>query len=141
MTNKTKLLLIEMDQPSSMPTIQGLLLLGQRDCAHGNLSQGWMYTGMAFRAMRGMGIHLDCSRLPIFGLGTLTVEDREIRCRLFWSAFTWDKIISLAVGRTQTFNAHQTVSPSHIVDDTEDGGVWQPQNSFRDQGAPLSIAE
>lgn len=141
MARAKELLSIEMDQPSSIPTIQGLLLLGQRDCAHGNLSQGWMYTGMAFRAMRDMGIHLDCSRLPIFGFGTLTVEDREIRRRLFWSAFTWDKIISLALGRTPTFNAHQTVSPGHIVDDTEDEGIWQPQSSSRDQGGPSSITE
>lgn len=32
-------------QPSSIPTIQGLLLLGQRECSCGNLSQGWQYTG------------------------------------------------------------------------------------------------
>lgn len=127
MARAKALLATELDQPSSIPTIQGLLILGQRDCAHGNLSQGWMYTGMAFRAMRDMGIHLDCSRLPIFGFGTLTAEDREVRRRLFWSAFTWDKIISLALGRTPTFNAHQTVSPGHILDDTEDHEMWQPQ--------------
>lgn len=127
LTRAKALLSAEMDQPSSIPTIQGLLLLGQRDCAHGNLSQGWMYTGMAFRAMRDMGIHLDCSRLPIFGFGTLNVEDREIRRRLFWSAFTWDKIISLALGRTPTFNAHQTISPGPVLDDTEDSSLWQPQ--------------
>lgn len=33
------LLLTEMDQPSSVPTIHSLLLLGQRDCAHSDLSQ------------------------------------------------------------------------------------------------------
>lgn len=115
MSQAKALLTAEMDRPSSIPKIQGLLLLGQRDCAHGNVSQGWMYTGMAFRAIRlvmkqltttrgmrsrgladtaqrDMGIHLDCSRLPIFGFGTLTVEDREIRRWLFWSAFTWDKV-------------------------------------------------
>ena len=63
---------------------------------------------MAFRAMRyvstlppmanvklinsDLGIHLNVSRLPIFGFGTLTHEDREIRRRLFWSAYTWDKV-------------------------------------------------
>ncbi|VUC31203.1 unnamed protein product [Clonostachys rosea] len=130
------LLSTEMDKPSSIPTIQGLLLLGQRECAHGNLSQGWMYTGMAFRAMRDMGIHLDCSRLPIFGFGTLTVEDREIRRRLFWAAFTWDKIISLALGRTPTFNAHQTISPGPLLDDTEDFQLWQPEPHLFPQYQP-----
>jgi hypothetical protein len=42
-------------QPSSIPTIQGLLLLGSRECACGNLSQGWMYTGMVSSyAFRGV---------------------------------------------------------------------------------------
>ena len=92
---KAKLLLAaEMEKPSSIPTIQGLLILGLRECSVGNLSQGWQYTGMAFRAMRDIGIHLDCHRLPIFGFGTLSVEDREIRRRLFWSAYTWDKVRS-----------------------------------------------
>lgn len=39
-----------------------------------------------------LGIHLNISRLPVFGFGTLSVEDKEIRRRLFWSAYTWDKV-------------------------------------------------
>lgn len=42
--------------------------------------------------IRDLGIHLDCHRLPIFGFGTMSAEDREIRRRLFWSAYTWDKV-------------------------------------------------
>nr|XP_018261200.1 uncharacterized protein I303_06923 [Kwoniella dejecticola CBS 10117]OBR83358.1 hypothetical protein I303_06923 [Kwoniella dejecticola CBS 10117] len=139
--NKAKLLLAaEMDKvsASNVPTIQGLLLLGQRECACGNLSQGWQYTGMAFRAMRDLGIHLDCNRLPIFGFGTMSAEDREIRRRLFWSAYTWDKIISLALGRTPTFNAWQNASPGPIVDDTEDDLEWRPY--FWDDAMPLELA-
>ncbi|RXK35092.1 hypothetical protein M231_07644 [Tremella mesenterica] len=124
---KAKLLLAsEMDGPSKVPTIQGLLLLAVRECAFGNLAQGWLYTGMVHSMMRDLGIHLDCNRLPIFGFGTLTAEDREIRRRLFWSTYTWDKIVSLALGRTPTFNAWQNVSPGPIVDDTEDDDLWQP---------------
>ena len=29
-----------------IPTIQGLLILGGRQCAMGNSSEGWLYTGM-----------------------------------------------------------------------------------------------
>ncbi|OCF77486.1 hypothetical protein I204_01474 [Kwoniella mangroviensis CBS 8886] len=136
--NRAKLLLAaEMDKPSNVPTIQGLLLLGQRECACGNLSQGWMYTGMAFRAMRDLGIHLDCNRLPIFGFGTMSAEDREVRRRLFWSAFTWDKIMSLAFGRTPTSNAWQNASPGPIVDDTEDDSEWKPY--FWDDAMPPEL--
>ncbi|KAI9637764.1 uncharacterized protein MKK02DRAFT_42136 [Dioszegia hungarica] len=90
---------------------KGLLILGQMECSAGRYPQGWLYTGMAFRAMRDFGIHLNISRLPIFGFGTLTVEDREIRRRLFWYP---------------TFNAFQNVSPGPIVDDTEDDDEWYP---------------
>ncbi|WWC95058.1 hypothetical protein V866_001910 [Kwoniella sp. B9012] len=92
---------------------------------------------MAFRAMRDLGIHLDCNRLPIFGFGTMSAEDREIRRRLFWSAFTWDKIISLALGRTPTFNAWQNASPGPIVDDTEDNSEWKPY--FWDDAMPPEL--
>ncbi|WWC92011.1 uncharacterized protein L201_006965 [Kwoniella dendrophila CBS 6074] len=92
---------------------------------------------MAFRAMRDLGIHLDINRLPIFGFGTMSAEDREIRRRLFWSAYTWDKIISLALGRTPTFNAFQNASPGPIVDDTEDEQEWKPY--FWDDITPLEL--
>jgi hypothetical protein len=41
------LLLAELSQPKpKIPTIQGLLILGGRQCAIGNSSEGWLYTGM-----------------------------------------------------------------------------------------------
>ncbi len=45
---KAKLLLsAEMDEPRPrIPTIQGLLILGGRQCAIGKSSEGWLYTGM-----------------------------------------------------------------------------------------------
>lgn len=45
---KAKLLLIDelgSDKPR-IPTIQGLLILGGRQCAVGKNSEGWLYTGM-----------------------------------------------------------------------------------------------
>jgi hypothetical protein len=48
---KAKLLLleeIEHEKPR-IPTIQGLLILGGRQCAVGKNSQGWLYTGMVSR--------------------------------------------------------------------------------------------
>jgi hypothetical protein len=41
------LLLAELSQAKpKIPTIQGLLILGGRQCAMGNSSEGWLYTGM-----------------------------------------------------------------------------------------------
>lgn len=45
---RAKVLLInELSEPKpKIPTIQGLLILGGRQCAVGNSSEGWLYTGM-----------------------------------------------------------------------------------------------
>lgn len=42
-----QLLLLEMEEEKpKIPTIQGLLILGGRQCAIGKSSEGWLYTGM-----------------------------------------------------------------------------------------------
>ncbi|WWC64904.1 uncharacterized protein I303_107518 [Kwoniella dejecticola CBS 10117] len=46
--------------------------------------------------------------------------------------------ISLALGRTPTFNAWQNASPGPIVDDTEDDLEWRPY--FWDDAMPLELA-
>lgn len=48
--DRAKLLLMaEMDKPSSVPTIQGLLILAGSECSRGNSSAGWLYAGMVSR--------------------------------------------------------------------------------------------
>ena len=47
MRKAKQLLLLEIEQPKpQIPTIQGLLILGGRQCAIGKSSEGWLYTGM-----------------------------------------------------------------------------------------------
>ncbi|GAA5862506.1 hypothetical protein JCM8547_002087 [Rhodosporidiobolus lusitaniae] len=125
--SKAKLLLLEeMERPTSIPTIQGLIILGGRECAVGRSSQGWLYTGMAIRMLKDLGIHLDGENLGY--LRSLPVEEREVRRRLFWSLYTWDKSISLTLGRGPTFHEMGGKSPSHPVDDTDDDTLWEPHS-------------
>ena len=58
---------------------------------------------MAFRMAIDMGIHLPSDKLQAY-VKTLTAEDIEIRKRLFWSCYTWDKAISLYLGRMPAFS-------------------------------------
>lgn len=47
LTKAKQLLLEEFDRPKPrVPTIQGLLILGGRQCAVGKHSEGWLYTGI-----------------------------------------------------------------------------------------------
>lgn len=49
-----------------------------------------------------LGIHLPSDKLSEY-VKTLTPEDIEIRKRLYWSCYTWDKAISLYCGRMPAF--------------------------------------
>lgn len=122
---RAKLLLLkEMSAPSpKIPTIQGLLILGGRQCAMGNSSEGWLYTGMAIRMMMDMGLHLD-----IIGLARLerwTPAEIEARKRLYNAAYLWDKTLSLSLGRSPSLT-RQPYPASEILDKFDDNRPWKP---------------
>jgi hypothetical protein len=89
---------MDMLKSSSIPTIQALLQQSAREVVFGHSSQAWTFAGVAFRMALDIGIHLPSDKLSTF-VKTLTAEDVEIRKRLFWSCYTWDKILSLYLGR------------------------------------------
>ncbi|KAK8049385.1 hypothetical protein PG994_011115 [Apiospora phragmitis] len=105
----------EMEGPNKITTIQGLLLLSGRECAAGNVSQGWNHAGL-------LGIHLAPENVA--GVSDLSYEDRATRDRLFWSAFVWDKAMSLAMGREPTFAPRRGRDPSSMADFDDDQGPW-----------------
>ena len=97
---------------SSIPTIQTLLLMSAQESSKGNQTQAWLYSGMAFRLVEDMGINLDSRRFS--GSVQLSDEDIEIRRRLFWSCYFYDKIISLYFGRSPSIR-HSHVNPPQIM--------------------------
>ena len=87
---RVKLLLGEaIQKPSAVPTTQALLQLSARELAQGTISQAWLYSGMAFRMAQDLG--LQHYGHDIAELKKLTPVDVEIRKRLFWSCYFWDK--------------------------------------------------
>lgn len=97
---------------SSIPTVQTLLLLSAQECSYGNRTQAWLYSGMAFRLIEDLGICIDGQKYA--GSARLSDEDIEIRRRLFWSCYFWDKMISLYLGRSPTLQ-HSSVNPPQIM--------------------------
>ncbi|KAF6813049.1 C6 transcription factor [Colletotrichum musicola] len=89
-------------QPSSIPTVQALLQLSARELAQGSISQAWVYSGIAFRMASDLG--LQHSGQDISGLKGHNPVDSEVRRRLFWSCYFWDKPISLYTGRLPAVN-------------------------------------
>lgn len=92
-----------------------------------------------------IGIHLPSDKLQAF-VKSLSAEDIEIRKRLFWSCYTWDKTISIYLGRMPNFlpdtdgvplnfSKQSSISPpsyAHsdwtiaLVDDFSDTEPWSP---------------
>ena len=95
-----------------IPTIQSLLLISAQECGNGNCTQAWMYSGIAFRLAEDLGITIDARKYG--GDLRLTEEDIEIRNRLFWSCYIWDKMISLYMGRRPLMYCSD-VSPPQVM--------------------------
>ncbi|KAK6371318.1 hypothetical protein LTS17_009049 [Exophiala oligosperma] len=121
--DKARLLLVDefkQDRPA-IPTIQGLLILGGRQCAVGKSSEGWLYTGMAMRMIKDLGLHLP-RRLR---MSNTEPDDFETQKRLYLSAFVWDKSISLCLGRAPSLPT--MLYPTHcLLDHSDDEEVWKP---------------
>lgn len=107
-----------------IPTIQTMLLLSARECGQGNRTQAWLYSGMAFRMLDDLGITIDSRKYS--DSAQLSDEDIEIRNRLFWSCYFWDKMMSLYFGRSPTLQSSQGCPPRTILDDTSETESWTP---------------
>ncbi|KAI0466777.1 fungal-specific transcription factor domain-containing protein [Xylaria cf. heliscus] len=108
-------------QPSSIPTVQALLQMSAHDFAQGNLSQAWIYSGIAFRMANDLGLQ-HCGPDIKF----LNCVDLEIRRRLFWSCYFWDKATSLYAGRLPTITEPLPEDTLDLLDDSTDQDVWVP---------------
>ncbi|KAL3448810.1 fungal-specific transcription factor domain-containing protein [Aspergillus insuetus] len=92
-----------LDSPD-VTTVQALLLLGQRDVGCGKQSKGWLLTGLAFRMVHEMGLHLD----PNHWKTTHDSEvDREVLRRVYWACFIADKQLSLYFGRPPGLHSNE----------------------------------
>ncbi|KAK4150002.1 hypothetical protein C8A00DRAFT_37403 [Chaetomidium leptoderma] len=116
-----RLLGTAIQEPSSIPTVQALLQLSARELASGSISQAWVYSGIAFRMASDLG--LQHSSPGIKGLGPV---DLEIRKRLFWSCYFWDKAISLYTGRLPAVTELLHDSSLDLLDDSMELGMWAP---------------
>lgn len=96
----------------NIPTLQTLLLLSAQECSWGNSTQAWTYSGLAFRLMDHMGICMDGQSYP--SSVNLSDEDIEIRRRVYWSSYFWDKIISLYLGRPPSLQ-ESAASPPQVM--------------------------
>ncbi|KKK21333.1 hypothetical protein ARAM_004080 [Aspergillus rambellii] len=115
-----------------IPTIQTLLLLSAHECGQGHRTQAWLYSGMAFRMLDDLGISIDSRKYC--DSAHLSDEDIEVRNRLFWSCYFWDKMVSLYFGRSPTLQSSQGCPPKTILDDTSELELWTPHGVVFPEG-------
>ena len=95
---KAKELLVDAMDKSSIPTATALLLLGNALVSAGKVDRGWLYTGMGIRMIIHLGLHFNINQASSTKKKH-TLEDIEIRKRLFWGAYVCEKLQSLYLGR------------------------------------------
>lgn len=122
---RVKELLGEAMDESTIPTIQALITVASSLFAIGSeRSTSWLYSGLAFRMIVDLGLHIDA--LPLFRAGRLSITDLEIRRRLFWGSFIFDKLHSMYQGRPVTLQERDCQVPVEFLDDYEDLEQWVP---------------
>jgi hypothetical protein len=102
---------VQQGQPK-ITTIQTLLLLSAQESGRGHRSQAWSYCGMAIRLVEDMGLNIDARKFS--GSAKLSDEDVEIRNRLYWSTFVWEKILCLYFGRMPMLR-NTSMSPPQAI--------------------------
>ncbi|KAI0883746.1 fungal-specific transcription factor domain-containing protein [Annulohypoxylon maeteangense] len=117
----------DIEKGSSIPTIQGLLVFSARECACGRVSQGWLYSGMAFRMMRDLGIDVSPKKLGHLAK-QFSEEDLAIRQQVFWSCYTWDKTMSVCLGRPAVLHCSVELPTSDTLPfgREADDEIWPP---------------
>ncbi|KAL3458589.1 fungal-specific transcription factor domain-containing protein [Aspergillus heterothallicus] len=107
---------------SSIPTVIALVMLGSTFIARGMTSKGWLYTGYAMRMIYDLGLHTE----PQLEVTKYTIEEIEIRRRVFWGAFVCEKLQSLYLGRPPTIRLQDAHVSQEFLDTFEELEPWEP---------------
>ncbi|KAM0752579.1 hypothetical protein T439DRAFT_178265 [Meredithblackwellia eburnea MCA 4105] len=84
---------------TSLKSAQVLFLLAVAQHYAGNLSEAWTFSCLASSVAQEIGIHRKLPRLEQASLGPAVLE-RELRARVFWCIYNFDKFIAIDLGRT-----------------------------------------
>jgi hypothetical protein len=79
---------------------------------------------MAFRMVTDLGLHHNSGKMLNFS--QLSAEDLEIRRRLFWSCYFWDKAISLYLGRMPALTELPFDHAPELMDNFAEHEFWTP---------------
>lgn len=114
----------EIHNEGSIPLVQALLQFSAREIGRGSVSQAWLYGGMAFRVAIDIGLFSEVNG------GEDSTRTRLGR-HLAWSCYSWDKTLSLYLGRTPSLPEPPKWEPA--VPETLETGMWPPYKFAEDE--------
>lgn len=130
--DRFKMLLPEQMEKSSVPSVAALLLMGSSLVSSGQHTAGWMYCGLAYRMITDLGLHLDETKSrpaqspPQPSLAQMSYSEKEMRRRIFWSAYIIDKFQSLYFGRLPDLHRTEYEPSQTFLDTYEEMDLWSP---------------
>ena len=120
----------EIHKGGSVTLAQALLQLSAREIGEGNVSQSWLYSGMASRICIDLGLYSRDWTIPA-DADSGVVRRNQISYQLAWSCYLWDKAISLYFGRSPSL-PEPPMSESNFDTSTDEDIIWRPTGD--DQG-------
>ncbi|KAL1691985.1 hypothetical protein GGG16DRAFT_112695 [Schizophyllum commune] len=124
------LLAAELCKPSCFATVYGCLLLSANLAATGWYSQAWNMAGLAIRIFNDMGCDADTSHSVVYDQ-EMDQAQRYARQRVFWSAYIWDKSLSLSLSRKPSLRT-KINPPNFSIQDSEQmkwAPFWSPSQA------------
>ncbi|WVQ96926.1 hypothetical protein IAU59_004034 [Kwoniella sp. CBS 9459] len=115
----------ELERGSSLAAIQGLLLLSAVECAVGRVCQAWVYL-----MVQDLGIHLDGREGS--DREHFTSEELANRRHSFWSAYLWDKMVCLYLGRRPALQLSRHSPSPNFIDEEAETELWSPAGNRLD---------
>ena len=109
---------------STIPTISALLYMGVAMTSHHKRTESWIFCGIAYRMIIDSGCHLEVEYLD--KTGRFTPIDLEIRRRVFWGAYVFDKTQALYFGRPPMLHRGDGCAAKEFLDTYEELEMWQP---------------
>ncbi|CAJ0550235.1 Ff.00g101650.m01.CDS01 [Fusarium sp. VM40] len=104
---------------SEITTIQALLVVADALFSWCNeRSLSWHYMGIAINMIVDLGLHIDASSRR--SSKKPSVEDTEIERRVFWAAFTLDKVQSIYQGRPSRLREQDNSVSTIFLDEFEE---------------------
>ncbi|KIW95283.1 uncharacterized protein Z519_03867 [Cladophialophora bantiana CBS 173.52] len=109
----TDLILLVCYELASLEVVQALLLVTLHLNSSMQFHRMWINTGLLVRTAQALNLHLDPSDWDI------SMMEKELRKRFWWSIYSLDRFISLKHGRPPALNieAGHCVQPAAVDDD------------------------